>query len=97
MFADAEDERQQYTIVIHQVAARLRLDAEPYGDNGAVRIDGEVVTTYEELVDLIVERLTDEDTRRTGPGRSPGRERSTRSSAGCVRRCGRCPPSSART
>ena len=29
VFADAEDERHQYTIVIHQVAARLRLDATP--------------------------------------------------------------------
>ena len=32
VFADAEDERQQYTIVIHQVAARLRQDAAPYGE-----------------------------------------------------------------
>ena len=38
-------------------------DAVPYGDNGAVKIDGEVVTTYEELVDLIIDRLTDDDTR----------------------------------
>ena len=29
VFADAEDERNQYTMVIHQVAARLRLDAVP--------------------------------------------------------------------
>jgi uncharacterized protein len=45
VFADAEDERNQYTIVIHQVAARLRMDSVPYGDDGAVRIDDEVVTT----------------------------------------------------
>ena len=32
VFADAEDERNQYTIVVHQVAARLRLDAVPYGE-----------------------------------------------------------------
>jgi DNA helicase HerA-like ATPase len=63
VFADAEDERNQYTIVIHQVAARLRMDAVPYGENGGVRIDDEVVTTYEGLVDVITERLTDEDTR----------------------------------
>jgi hypothetical protein len=63
VFADAEDERNQYTIVIHQVAARLRYDAQPYGDNGAVKIDGSVITTYPELVDLMVARLTDEDTR----------------------------------
>jgi DNA helicase HerA-like ATPase len=62
-FADAEDERNQYTSVIHQVAARLRLDAVPYGNNGSVRLDDDVVTTYEELVDVIAARLTDEATR----------------------------------
>ena len=68
MFADAEDERNQYTIVIHQVATRLRLDAVPYGENGAVQIDDDVVTTYEELVDVIVDRLTDEATRQDWAG-----------------------------
>jgi DNA helicase HerA-like ATPase len=63
VFADAEDERNQYTIVIHQVATRLRLDAVPYGENGAVKLDDEVATTYEELVDVVVARLTDETTR----------------------------------
>ena len=63
VFADAEDERHQYTIVIHQVAARLRLDVVPYGEYGAVRLDDDVVATYEELVDVIVNRLTDETTR----------------------------------
>src|SRR5579859_2803707 len=63
VFADAEDDRQQYTIVIHQVAARLRRYAEPFGDNGSVLIEGKVLTTYEELVNLVVDRLTDEDSR----------------------------------
>lgn len=63
VFADAEDDRQQYTIVIHQVAARLRRYAEPFGGNGAVLLDGKVLTTYEELVNFVVDRLTDEDTR----------------------------------
>jgi DNA helicase HerA-like ATPase len=63
VFADAEDDRHQYTIVIHQVAARLRFDAVPYGDHGAVKIGTRAVTTYEELVDLIVDRLTDDDSR----------------------------------
>jgi len=63
VFTDAEDDRQQYTIVIHQVAARLLRDAEPHGNDGAVRLDGEVVRTYHELVDLVVQRLTDEDSR----------------------------------
>jgi len=62
-FADAEDERNQYTIVIHQVAARLRLDAVPYGENGAVRLDDDVAATYEELADVIVSRLTGDATR----------------------------------
>jgi DNA helicase HerA-like ATPase len=68
VFADAEDERHQYTIVIHQVATRLRLDAVAYGENGAVRLDADIATTYEELVDLIVSRLTDETTRQDWAG-----------------------------
>jgi uncharacterized protein len=63
VFADAEDERNQYTIVIHQVATRLRLDAEPAGDSGAVKIGDDLVTTYEELVDVVAARLTDDATR----------------------------------
>ena len=43
LFADAEDDRQQYTMVVHNVAARLR-HAEPVGD-GAVNIDGQIVRT----------------------------------------------------
>jgi hypothetical protein len=68
VFADAEDERNQYTIVIHQVAARLRMDAVPFGENGSVRLDDEVVATYEELVDVITDRLTGDDTRQAWAG-----------------------------
>jgi DNA helicase HerA-like ATPase len=63
VFADAEDDRQQYTMVIHQVAARLRRLHEPYGNNGAAKIDGQVVTTYEDLIDLVTDRLLDEASR----------------------------------
>ena len=63
VFADAEDERNQYTLVVHQVAARLRLDAERAGRDGAVSIDGDICRTYHELVDVIVERLTADATR----------------------------------
>jgi DNA helicase HerA-like ATPase len=63
VFADAEDERNQYTIVIHQVAAKLRREAVRYGENGAVKLDGDVVTTYEDLVEVVVDRLTDDQTR----------------------------------
>jgi uncharacterized protein len=59
VFADAEDERSQYTMVIHQVTSRLRLDATPAGTDGAVTIDGQICRTYDDLVDLICEKVTD--------------------------------------
>ena len=65
VFADAEDERNQYTIVIHQVAARLRLDAVPFGDDGAVRIDDDTCRPTRTRRPSS-ERLTDDDTRRLG-------------------------------
>jgi DNA helicase HerA-like ATPase len=67
VFADAEDERNQYPTVIHQVAYRLRREAVPVGD-GAVSIDGRVLRSYADLVELITDRLTDEDARRDWAG-----------------------------
>jgi DNA helicase HerA-like ATPase len=67
VFADAEDERNQYTTVIHQVAARLRREATPVGD-GAVSVDGRLLRTYADLVELVSERLMDEDARRDWAG-----------------------------
>jgi DNA helicase HerA-like ATPase len=63
VFADAEDERNQYTMVIHQVAARLRLDAVLYGDNGSVKLGDDVVTTYADLIEVIGDRLADDAAR----------------------------------
>jgi len=68
VFADAEDERNQYTIVIHQVATRLKFDAVAYGDTGAVKIDGDVARTYSELVDVVEARLTEDETRQNWAG-----------------------------
>lgn len=62
-FADAEDDRNQYSIVVHQVTTKLRLDATPAGTNGAVSIDGQIVSTYDALVDLIVDKVTDDASR----------------------------------
>src|SRR5439155_1033923 len=59
VFADAEDERQHYTMVVHNVAAALK-DGAPVGTNGEWRIDGVTVRTYRQLVDLIVDRVLDE-------------------------------------
>jgi hypothetical protein len=68
VFADAEDERNQYTMVIHQVAARLRREVSAVGDGGAVAIEGQVLRTYDDLVEFVSDRLTDEDTRRDWAG-----------------------------
>lgn len=55
LFADVEDDRQQYPMVVHNVAAKLEQYAKK-GDavgDGAVNIDGQVIRTFRELVDLI--------------------------------------------
>jgi uncharacterized protein len=67
VFADAEDERNQYTMVIHTVAARLRRDATAVGD-GAVSIDGRILRTYDALVEFVADRLLDEDARKDWAG-----------------------------
>ncbi|GAA5160468.1 ATP-binding protein [Pseudonocardia eucalypti] len=60
-FADAEDERNQYTSVIHQVATRLRRDAIAAGTDGAVSIEGRLLRSYAQLVEFISDKLLDED------------------------------------
>lgn len=62
VFADVEDERNQYTLVVHQVTAKLRREATPAGADGAVVIDGEHCRTYLDLVDFICGRVTDPGT-----------------------------------
>jgi DNA helicase HerA-like ATPase len=66
VFADAEDERQQYTMVVHNVAAILRRDGVPAGD-GAWRIGDVTLRTYRDLVDLIVARVLADDSDWAGP------------------------------
>jgi len=69
VFADAEDERAQYTMLIGQVAARLRRDAIKAGSDGAVRIadvdpaNDKIVRTFADLVGLLEAELGDEATR----------------------------------
>ncbi|ORV79899.1 ATPase [Mycobacterium gastri] len=62
VFADTEDERSQYTLVVHQVTSRLRSDSTPAGNDGAVMIDGQQCRTYTDLVELICDRVTDQAT-----------------------------------
>jgi hypothetical protein len=62
LFADAEDERQQYTIVVQAVTAQLRQHALA-GDtsDGAVRIDGTTVRTFHDLLGVVEGRLMPDD------------------------------------
>jgi DNA helicase HerA-like ATPase len=60
LFAEAEDDRAQYTIVVYNVMAQLR-KATGIGDGG-VRIEGTEVRTFRQLVDLISAKVqSDED------------------------------------
>jgi DNA helicase HerA-like ATPase len=62
LFADAEDERQQYTIVVQSVTARLRECArDSVASDGAVRIDGRTIRTFRDLVDAIGAKLIPDD------------------------------------
>jgi DNA helicase HerA-like ATPase len=63
LFADAEDDRQQYTMVVHNVTAELQRVARDVGDpvSGTVTFDGTVVRTFDQLVDVINERVLTAD------------------------------------
>ena len=69
VFADAEDERAQYTMLIGQVAARLRRDIIPAGQDGAIRIGGvnpdndKILRSFGDLVTLLEAELGDDSTR----------------------------------
>jgi DNA helicase HerA-like ATPase len=68
VFADAEDERAQYTMLIGQVAARLRRDVAAAGTDGAIRIRGvdggkEIIRTFGDLVQVLDDELSDDGTR----------------------------------
>ena len=74
LFADAEDDRAQYTTVVYNVMAQIR-QAEAT-DSGAAVIDGVTVRTFRELADLITSRVQSEDgavrTRWAGPAIGTG-------------------------
>ena len=62
LFADAEDERQQYTIVVQSVAARLAQCAkESASPDGSVGIEGTRVRRFSELVDEVERKLIPDD------------------------------------
>ncbi len=70
VFADAEDERQQYTMIVHHLTAKLHRDGAVSGSDGAWTIDGRTLRTYGDLVDVVVERVSDDHTRDEWAGRA---------------------------
>jgi len=59
LFADAEDERQQYTIVVQSVTAQLaQLEAT---DEGAVRFEDRLIRTFSALVDALEDKVSPAD------------------------------------
>ena len=61
VFADADDERQQYTMVVHGVTAHLAKVAVPA--DGGVSIEGTRLGSYADLVDFLVAQVNDEESR----------------------------------
>jgi uncharacterized protein len=70
VFADADDERQQYTMVIHAVAAHLAKVAVPA--DGGIVVDGTRLGSYADLVDFVVAELGDDQTRAFWAGSAVG-------------------------
>jgi DNA helicase HerA-like ATPase len=66
VFADAEDDRQHYTMVVHNVAARLKNDAVPLPEGG-VRIDDVEIRTFRQLIDFIESQVQSGDSDWAGP------------------------------
>ena len=73
LFADAEDERQQYTIVVQSVTAQLAQCAREHTTpDGAVRIERTTVRDFRGLVGMIESKLLDEDPDPRWTGRAVG-------------------------
>jgi uncharacterized protein len=60
LFADAQDERHQYSTCVAVVTERLRKDAQAQ-PSGAVKIHGNVLDTFTKLVDYISDLVEDEN------------------------------------
>ncbi|NUW33893.1 ATP-binding protein [Nonomuraea sp. SMC257] len=63
VFADADDERAGYALLVGQVAARLKAWAEPVGEGGAIMVRGTSCRTFGDLVEMLSDQLQDEATR----------------------------------
>ena len=71
LFADAADDRQQYTMIVHHLTAKLKREAISLGDGG-VRIEGRSARTFRDFVDVLSDLLEAEDTASDWAGRAIG-------------------------
>ena len=71
LFTDPQDDRQQYTLIVHNVTARLKREAQPL-DDGGVRIAPDKARTLGELFEIITGRLENDATTLEWAGRSIG-------------------------
>src|SRR5262245_36091630 len=70
VFADADDEKQQYTMVVHSVTAQLAKHAT--AADGGITVEGQRIHSYDQLVDFLVAQLGDDDTRSMWTGGAVG-------------------------
>jgi DNA helicase HerA-like ATPase len=70
VFADADDEKQQYTMVVHAVTAYLHKHAIEL--DGAIALEGVRIHSFADLVDHVVEQVGDDETRAAWVGSSVG-------------------------
>jgi len=71
LFADAADDRQQYTMIVHHLTARLKREAISLGDGG-VRIEGRSARTFRDFIEILSDLLESEDTASDWAGRAIG-------------------------
>ncbi|MHB8511507.1 MAG: ATP-binding protein [Actinomycetota bacterium] len=71
LFAEAEDDRAQYTLVLHSVATHLKREAQALDDGGVI-IQGDSIRTFEALVDFITAMVEDDTTGWAGRAISSG-------------------------
>jgi DNA helicase HerA-like ATPase len=70
LFADAEDDRAQYTTVVYNVMAQLRQATST--DSGAAVVEGVTLRTFRELADLITDRVQSDEHRYRWAGPAMG-------------------------
>ena len=71
LFTDHQDDRQQYTLIVHNVTAKLKSEVESLAEGG-VRIGERTARTLGDLFEIIVDRLQDEATSSEWAGRAIG-------------------------